>query len=222
MGNMNMKRIVLADDHSMLRQGLRVLLEAEPDFCVVGETGNGLEVSSLVDLLKPDVLVLDLMMPGLGGLDITRVVHHHFPAVKIVVLSMYTSAAYVSETLKAGAVAYVPKKATAEELVAAIREVLAGRRYISAALSNSEHIGEHLDNDRQNTGETLDPYDTLTRREREVLQLVGEGLTSAEIAERLIVSPRTIDMHRRHMVRKLRLSGQAALVRYTAQRGIAP
>jgi DNA-binding NarL/FixJ family response regulator len=220
---MNMTTLFLADDHPVVRQGLRVLLEAEPDFRIIGETGDGLEVSRLVELLHPDVLVLDLLMPGLGGLDIAREVQRHSPATKTVILSMYSNIAYVAESMKAGANAYIPKKSTAEELVTAIRAVMAGQIYISAMFSDeTKNIEERLEKLRQQAGETLDPYDTLTRRERVVLHLVGEGLTSAQIAERLVLSPRTVDTHRRHMVRKLGLSGQAALVRYALQRGIIP
>jgi DNA-binding NarL/FixJ family response regulator len=200
-----------------MRQGLRALLEVEPDFRIIGETGDGLEVISLVEHLQPDILVLDLMLPGIGGLDITRLVNKQFPTTKVVILSMYSSVAYVAESLAAGAIAYIPKKSTAEELVHAIREVIAGRQYISTFLSE-----DAIEIYQGQTGDTLDRYETLTRREREVLHLVGEGKTSAEIAERLFISPRTVDMHRRHLVRKLGLSGQAALVRYALQRGIVP
>jgi two-component system, NarL family, response regulator NreC len=209
--------ILLADDHPVVRQGLRLLLEAEPDFRVIGETGDGLEVTPMVERLHPDVLVLDLLMSGLGGLDITRQVKLQGAATRVVILSMYSNVAYVAGSLAAGAMAYVPKKSTAEELVHAIREVIAGRQYLSSSLSE-----EAVENYRSHTGGTLDRYETLTRREREVLHLVGEGYTSAEIAERLVISPRTVDMHRRRLARKLSLSGQAALVRYALQHGVIP
>ena len=209
--------ILLADDHIVMRQGLRLLLEAESDFCVIGETGDGLEVAPLADRLKPDVLVLDLLMPGLSGLDVARQVKLQSPETRIVILSMYLNVAYVAGALAAGASAYVVKKSSADELVHAIREVVAGRQYLSSSLSE-----EAIELHRRQTGETLDRYRTLTRREREVLHLVGEGYTSAMIAERLVVSPRTVDMHRRNLARKLGLSGQAAVVRYALQHGIFP
>jgi DNA-binding NarL/FixJ family response regulator len=130
---------------------------------------------------------------------------------------MYSHSAYVAEALEGGASAYVLKKSTAGELVTAVREALAGRRYLDSSLS-SEAI-EHYQVEARGR---LDPYQTLTRREREVLHLVAEGLTSAEIAARLAISPRTVDMHRRHLVRKLNLTGQAALVRYALQRRLYP
>jgi two-component system response regulator NreC len=209
--------ILLADDHPVVRQGLRMLLEVEPDFTVVAETGDGLQVVALVESLRPDVLVLDLMMPGLGGLEVTRRVRRQFPPTHIVVLSMYSDVAYVSEALEGGASAFVLKKSTAAELVGAIRDALAGKQYLNSSISY-----EAIERHRMQARGARDPYATLTRREREVLHLVGEGLTSAEIAERLDISPRTVDMHRRHLVRKLDLTGQAALVRYALQRGLQP
>ncbi len=215
--------ILLADDHPVVRQGLRLLLEEEADFRVIGETGDGLEVIGSVERLRPDVLVLDLMMPGLSGLEVARQVQLQSTATRVVILSMYTSVPYVAESLAAGAKAYVLKKSTAEELVHAIRQVVAGRQYLSPALSEEAgDIEYRIALHYKHAGDTLDPYETLTRREREVLHLVGEGLTSAEIADRLVISPRTVDMHRRNMARKLGLSGQAALVRYSLQHGIIP
>jgi DNA-binding NarL/FixJ family response regulator len=198
-----------------------LLLELEPDFRVIGETGDGLEVMPLVEQLRPSVLVLDLMMPGLGGLEVSRQMEFQAPATGVVILSMYANVAYVAEALAAGAEAYVLKKSTAEELVHAIREVVAGRQYLSSSLLEKASDIEHrIEHHRGQADETLNPYETLTRREREVLHLVGEGHTSAEIAGRLVISPRTVEMHRRHLVRKLGLSGQAALVRYALQHGI--
>jgi DNA-binding NarL/FixJ family response regulator len=216
-------KILLADDHSVVRQGLCLLLEEEPDFRVVGETGDGLEVAALVERLQPDVLVLDLILPGLSGLDVARQVHRQSPATRMVILSMHGGVAYVAESLSAGARAYVLKKSTAEELVHAIREVMAGRQYLGSALSEDMgDIQERLAAHRGKVEDTLGAYESLTGRERQVLQLVGEGYTSAEVAERLVISPRTVDMHRRHILRKLGLSGEAALARYAVQRGLIP
>ena len=136
---------------------------------------------------------------------------------------MYASVTFVAEALVAGAKAYVVKKSTAEELVYAIREVVDGRAYLSSSLSEEAgEIQQQIELYSKQASETLDPYETLTRREREVLHLVGEGYTSAEIGDRLYISPRTVDMHRRHMVRKLGLSGQSALMRYALQHGLLP
>jgi two-component system response regulator NreC len=200
-----------------------LLLEAEPDIHITGETGNVLEVMGLIKRLRPDVLVLDLMMPGLNGVEIARQVHQQFTTTRIVIFSMYTNVAIIAESLAAGAKAFIPKKSIVEDLVYAIREVVAGREYFSPTLSDEYgDIQQRLEAYRKRADESLDLYDTLTCREREVLHLVGEGYTSAEITQRLSISPRTVDMHRRHMVRKLGLCSQSALVRYTLQRGLIP
>jgi DNA-binding NarL/FixJ family response regulator len=210
--------LFLADDHPVVRQGLRLLLEAEPDFRVVGETGDGLAVLAAVRRLQPDVLVLDLMLPGLGGLEITRRVRQEQPQTQVVILSMHANVAYVAEAVDSGAAAYVLKKSTAGELATAIRAAQRGEQFLSAPFSPELIEEQH----RRQVGRQLDPYHTLTRREREVLHLVAEGHTSAAIAARLGISPRTVEMHRRNLAQKLGLSGQAALVRYGLQRGLGP
>jgi DNA-binding NarL/FixJ family response regulator len=210
--------IVLADDHHVVRQGLRLLLAAEPDMQIVGEAADGLEASQLVERLQPNILVLDLMMRGINGLEVTREVSKHSPKTKVVILSMYGKEAYVLEALRAGAKAYVLKEATSDELVRAIREAAVGHRYLSSSLS--EHAIEAY---MQKTGEAApDPYDTLTTREREVLHLSAQGGTNADIAARLYISRRTVEAHRASMMQKLGLRTQTDLIRYALQRGILP
>jgi DNA-binding NarL/FixJ family response regulator len=210
--------IVLADDHHVVRQGLRSLLEAEPDLSVVGETGDGLEAAQLVERLQPDVLVLDLMMPGLNGLEVTRQVSQRSPQTHVVILSMHANEAHVLEALRAGAAAYVLKESTSGELVRAVREAFAGRRYLSPPLSERA-IEAYM---QKAESAALDPYEMLTAREREVLHLVVEGHTSAEIAERLFISRRTVETHRANLMRKLHLRTHTDLIRYALQRGILP
>jgi DNA-binding NarL/FixJ family response regulator len=210
-------RLVLADDHLVVREGLRALLEAEPDFEVVGQTGNGSEVAALVDDVQPDVLVLDLMMPGIGGLDVIREITHRRPGTRIVVLSMHANEAYVLEALSHGAGAYVLKQSEAGELVRALREVAAGRRYLSPPLSDRA-LEAYLRQSESGVPERA----TLTPREREVLQLVAEGHTSPEIAERLFISPRTVETHRSNLMRKLGLRTPADVVRYAVRHGVLP
>jgi len=208
--------IVLGDDHKIVLRGLRALLESQPGVTVLGEAADGLKVTSLVERLKPDVLVVDLMMPGLSGFDVTRRVTKKLPKTHVVILSMYSSEAHVVEALRSGAAAYVLKDASAEELVTAIREAAVGRRYLSAPFSN-----DLIDSYLKRPG-GVDPYDTLTPREREVLHLVAEGLTSGEIAGRLFISPRTAESHRANLMRKLGLRSRTDLVRFAFQRGIVP
>lgn len=211
-----MTSIVLADDHPVVRQGLRALLEAETDFRLIGEAGDGLEAVQLAERLCPNVLVLDLMMPGLNGLEVARRVSQRTPQTRIVILSMYASEAYVLEAMKNGAAGYVLKDSTAADLVKAIREVAAGRRYLSSPLSERA-IEVYIESAKATT---LDLYDTLTTREREVFQMVVEGRTNAEIAARLIISPRTVETHRANLTRKLGLRTQTELIRYALRRGI--
>jgi len=208
--------IVLGDDHKVILRGLRAVLDAQPGLAVVGEASDGLKVAALAEGLKPDVLVLDLMMPGLSGFDVTRRVTKRLPKTRVVILTMYSSEAHVVEALRSGAMAYVVKDASADELVTAIREASAGRRFLSAPFSN-DLIETYL----KRPGGT-DPYETLTPREREVLHLVAEGLTSSEIAARLFISPRTAESHRANLMRKLGLRSRTDLVRFAFQRGIVP
>ena len=202
--------IVLGDDHKVILRGLRAVLDAQPGLAVVGEASDGLKVAALAERLKPDVLVLDLMMPGLSGFDVTRRVTKRLPKTRVVILTMYSSEAHVVEALRSGAMAYVVKDASADELVTAIREASAGRRFLSAPFSN-DLIETYL----KRPGGT-DPYETLTPREREVLHLVAEGLTSSEIAARLFISPRTAEYHLRKVFSKLGISSRRQLRHHLA------
>jgi len=210
--------LLLADDHKVVRQGLRAVLEAEPGFKVIGESGNGLDVLRLVEQLQPDVLVLDLMMPGLNGLEITRQVTKTSRKTRVIVLSMHKDESYVLEAMKNGATGYVIKDSSVEELIKAVHEAEANRRYLGPPLSNSA-IEAYIQ--RASTTE-LDSYHSLTTREREVFQLTAEGYTSSEIGARLFISPRTVEVHRANMMDKLDLHSQIDLIRYAIKRGILP
>jgi DNA-binding NarL/FixJ family response regulator len=210
--------ILLADDHRVVREGLRALLEAEPGFRVVGEVGDGLEAARMVERLRPNVLVLDMMMPGLHGLNVARQIRKRSPATRVVILSMHKDESYVLEALKNGAAAYVLKDASAEELVKAVHEAVAGRRYLSPPLSERV-IETFLSKTEPTAG---DPYESLTDREREVLHLAAEGRTNPEIADRLFISPRTVETHRAHLMQKLGLKNQTELIRFALKRGILP
>lgn len=210
--------ILLADDHHLMRQGLRLLLEREPRFRLLGETGDGMEAIRLAEKLTPDVLITDVMMPGVNGLEVARQISKTVPRTKIIILSMYTNDAYVHEALKNGASAYVLKDSQAADLVKAIWEVVEGRRFLSPPLS--ERALELYASRVQSVPD--DPYDLLTRREREVLQLVAQGRTSSEIAAQLFISPRTAEGHRANFMRKLGLQNNAEIVRYALKRGLLP
>ena len=211
--------ILLAEDHQLVRQGFRALLAAEKDLTIVGETGDGLEALRLAEHLKPRILVLDLMLPGLNGLEVTRQLSKRESQTKVIILSMHANEAYVLAALRNGASAYVLKDSSASDLVRAIREVLGGRRYLSPPLSEPA-MAMYLE--KAKTANSLDIYETLTNREREVLQLAAEGHTTAEIAGRLFISPRTVETHRANFMHKLALRSQTDLIRYALQRGILP
>jgi DNA-binding NarL/FixJ family response regulator len=210
--------IVLADDHHIVRQGLRALLEVEKDLQVVGEAGDGLEAVQTVELVGPKVLVLDLMMPGLNGLDVLKQIKKRSPNTQIVILSMYANEAYVLEALSNGASAYVLKDSKSADLVQAVREAAAGRRYLSPPLT--ARAIEVYQERAQATN--LDRYETLTAREREVLHLAAEGRTNSEIAVRLGISSRTAETHRANLMHKLDMHSQAELIRFALRRGIIP
>jgi DNA-binding NarL/FixJ family response regulator len=207
----------VADDHPIVRQGLRHLLEVESEFRVVGEAEDGIKALQLIERLKPDILVLDMMMPSLNGLEVLRRIKKISPITRTIILSMQSADAYVLEALKYGAAGYVLKETGPSELVNAVHEVIQGNQYLSPKLS------ERL----QTSGPRImdappDAYQTLTSREREILQMTVEGRTSQEIAEKLVISPRTIEVHRSNIMNKLGLHNQTELIRFAIKRGILP
>lgn len=210
-------RILVADDHVVVCKGLRSLLEAEPDFLVVGEVHDGLEILPLVAQLRPDILLLDIMMPGLNGLEVTRQIRQRQPNTRVVILSMHSSEAYVLEALRNGASGYLLKQSSEEDLVTGLRLVMQGQRYLSPPLSERA-LEAYFE--KASRGTIHDPYDDLTEREREVLHLAAEGLSTVEIGGRLSISPRTVETHRANLMDKLGLHTQTELVRYALRRGI--
>ena len=200
--------ILIADDHSVVREGVRMILAMEPDFDVVGEASDGLETVWWLGQLRPDVLVLDLSMPDVPGLDVIRQVPRRSPDTKVVVLSVHAEEAYAAQALNSGAVAYVVKTAGSLELVEGIRAAVDGGHYLSASLNPT------LIKTYQERAAIPDPYDSLTERQRQILHLVAEGRTSGEIAIQLDISRRTVEAHRANILRKLAIDSQAALIRY--------
>jgi DNA-binding NarL/FixJ family response regulator len=210
--------IVLADDHHVVRRGIKALLESDTDIKVIGEAGSGVEAVQLTSRLRPGVLVLDLMLADMSGLGIIRQVKKHSPETSVIILSMYGNDCYVVEALQAGAKGYVLKDSPPEELVRAVREAAAGHRYLAPPLSDRA-IEAYMQKAEDNM---LDPYDVLTSREREILHLVAYGLTSTEIANRLCISPRTVEVHRASMMHKLGLRNRTELIHYAVRRGLLP
>jgi len=210
--------LFVADDHPIVREGLRAVLETDAHFKLVGQAADGRETIRLVEELRPDVLVLDLMMPGLEGLEVIRQVARRSPRTRVVVLSMHANEAYVVAALGAGALGYVLKGSPAGELITAIRAVASGKRYFSAPISEKA-LERYM---QKSEGNPLDLYNTLTSREQEVLFQTAKGLSGLEIAKCLFISPRTVESHRANLMRKLGVRNQKELVRYAIERGLVP
>jgi DNA-binding NarL/FixJ family response regulator len=207
-------KVALIDDHPIVRQGLRNLLQTESSFQVVAEADDGIAGLDLVQRVRPDVLIVDLMMPGLNGLDLIKQVLKHLPRLRIVVLSMQSADSYVVEALNSGAAGYVLKETGPSEIIHAIKTIVAGERYLSPKLA------QRVVDSSTGRKRITDPYDSLTPREREILHLIVEGKTSVQIASRLVLSPRTVELHRSRIMKKLDLHNQTDIFRYALERGI--
>ena len=210
-------RLLLGDDHAMLRHGLKKILEDRQDWCVVAEAGNGRDAVREVVALKPDIAVLDIGMPLLNGLEATRQIVRHVPSVRVLILSMHSDQAYVTQALQAGAKGYILKESAAAELVEAISALASGKSFFSPAVA--QVVFDDYTRRLTEKGIT-DPYEALSEREREVLQLVAEGRSSKEIGDLLSISPATVETNRAHLLQKLGLHNTVEVVRYAARRGI--
>ncbi|MBI3941626.1 MAG: response regulator transcription factor [Chloroflexi bacterium] len=210
-------RVLLVDDHPVLRIGLRTLLEDEGDMEVIGEAGNGMEAVNLTQNLRPDVVVMDISMPGMDGLEATRRIKALYPETQVLILTVHAQERYLFPVLKAGAGGYVLKSAVDTELVNAIRTVAQGGAFLYPSATRMV-LEDYLS--RLNTSENQDDYERLSDREREVLRLIAIGHTSAEIAEMLILSPKSVDTYRTRIMQKLGLHSRADLVRYALSRGL--
>jgi len=216
-GNTAAVRVLLADDHAVVRDGLRLVLDGETDITVVGEASEGRETVAETRRLEPDVAVLDIAMPGLNGIEATRRIREFCPAVKVVILSMHATAEHIYQALDAGAHGYVLKESAGTEVVESIRAVLADRRYLSKRISDTI-VDEYL---RQRHPSTPGgPLASLTRREREVLQLVVEGKSSKEIAAIVHLSPKTVETYRSRMMQKLGVRDIPTLVKFAITHGL--
>ncbi len=207
-----MATVVVAEDHPIVREGIRAFLTQTTEHEIVAECGDGIAALELVKEHRPDVLITDLRMPGLDGLEVVRRVHQGFPNTAVVVLSMYSSDSYVSLAIRNGALGYVLKNTYIKDLNDAIVSALNGARFVSKGLSGRT----------QRESIPVDRYELLTIREREILQLVGDGLTASEISEKLSISPRTVEKHRSNLMHKLEVKNYADMIRFALQRGLIP
>lgn len=210
-------KVLVVDDHTIVREGVRILLEAQPDIEVVGEAADGQEAVAQVRALAPNVVLIDIAMPVLNGLEATRTIRHDYPQVQVIGLTMYESDEYFFQLLNAGASGYVLKKAASADLLAAIRAVHAGDMFLYPSLARrlvSDYLG------RVKSGEEQNRFDGLTAREHEVLKLIAEGHTNQVIADRLVISPSTVQTHRTRIMQRLDLHSRAELIQYAMRKGL--
>ena len=210
--------VLIAEDHTLVRSGIRALLESSPDVSVVGEAGNGREAVEMAKSLSPGLVLMDVGMAELNGIDAARQIHAASPTTRIVMLSMHEDRQYVFESLKAGAAGYVLKGAAFAELQSAIATVMGGKNYISPALSGA--VMEDYISRAQGAAGPMTELGRLSNREREVLQLIAEGKSSAEVAEVLHISVRTVDTHRHNIMVKLEIHSIAGLTKFAIRHGL--
>jgi len=210
-------RLLVADDHKIFRQGIKKLLEEEPDLQVVGESADGRETVKKATELKPDIVLMDIAMANLNGLEATKQIKKVLPEVKVIMLTMHKNEEYVLQSFQAGASGYILKEGAVEELVSAIRSISADKSFLSPTVSKTL-VDAYLR--KMETGKTETPFDLLTDREREVLQLIAEGYTNREVAKQLFISVKTVEAHRAHIMQKLNIHDIAKLVKYAIQKGL--
>lgn len=208
-------RILLADDHTLVRQGIRRMLEEEPDWSVVGEAGDGHEVLKMAEELKPDLAIVDVAMPHLNGIEAIRRILQKQPRMHVLVLSMYADESYVTQTLQAGARGYMLKDSADADLFEAVRTIAGGGTFLSPSIA--QQMRERVP---WTAASTADPYDTLTNREREVFQLVAEARSNKDIASLLGISLTTVETHRARVLNKLSLHSAAEIALYALRRGV--
>jgi DNA-binding NarL/FixJ family response regulator len=209
--------IVIAEDHTILREGLNALLSSQPDLKVVGEAGDGLEAISCVQECSPDLVLMDLSMPRMTGIDAIRKIKEELPQTKILALTAHETDEYILSTLTAGADGYVLKDANSDELLTAIRQVLGGRRYLSQGLSGTT-VDRLLDGDK--ASDIKSAWESVTQREREILKLIAEGHKNKDIADLLSISPKTVEKHRMNLMEKLDIHNAAELTALAAKKGL--
>ncbi len=214
---MNKIRVLVADDHTIVREGVRILLEAQPDIEVVGEAADGQEALERVRELLPDIVLIDIAMPNLNGLEATRAIKRDYPSIQTIALTMYESDEYFFQILNAGASGYILKKAASADLLTAIRAVYAGEVFLYPSVAR-RLVADYLS--RVKSGEEKSSYDGLTAREREVLKLIAEGHTNQVIADKLVISPSTVQTHRTRIMQRLNLHNRAELIQYAMRKGL--
>jgi two-component system response regulator NreC len=210
-------KVLLTDDHTLIREGIKALINRQPEFEVIGEAKEGKEAIRFAEKLSPSIVLMDLSMPRMGGIDAIREIKKRSPQIKILALTVHDSEEYVLAALKAGADGYILKDSNNEELIQALHNLLAGKKVLSPGISEKVIEG-YLAGKKTST--ILSPWDTLTQREREILKLIGEGNKNNEIADYLCISPHTVEKHRSNIMEKLNLHSVSALTAYAIEKGL--
>jgi DNA-binding NarL/FixJ family response regulator len=215
---MNKIKIILVDDHQMFRDGLKAILSDQPDIELIADLGSGQELIELLNSAVPDLILTDISMPEISGIELTEYVQKHFPQIKILILSMHSDEEYIIKALRAGANGYLPKETSITELLKAIQTIYKGENYFNKSISDT------ILNSISNKAEVkTDPSEEekLTKREIEIIQLVVEGLSNKEIANKLFISIRTVDSHKNHIMQKLHLKSSVEMVKYALKHKLA-
>jgi DNA-binding NarL/FixJ family response regulator len=210
-------KILVVDDHAIVREGVRMILAKESDFEVVGEAGDGAQALELTEGVRPDVVIMDISMPGMGGIEATQALRAKHPDIQVLALTMHEDESYVFQLLRAGAAGYVLKRAAAQDLVQAVRAAAKGEAFLYPSVARKV-VEDYLR--RVETGEERERYNGLTGREKEILTHIAQGLSNQQIAEKLYISIKTVQTHRAHILEKLGLHDRTELVRYAIRKGL--
>lgn len=210
-------KILIVDDHAIVREGVRMILAKESDLDVVGEAGDGQEALEVADRVRPHVVVMDISMPGIGGIEATQALRAKYPQIQVLALTMHEDETYVFQLLRAGAAGYVLKRAAAQDLVQAVRAAAKGEAFLYPSVARKV-VEDYLR--RVESGEERERYDGLTTREKEILTLIAQGSSNQQIAEKLFISIKTVQTHRAHILEKLGLHDRTELVRYAIRKGL--
>ncbi|MBI5483547.1 MAG: response regulator transcription factor [Deltaproteobacteria bacterium] len=210
-------RILIADDHAVVREGLRLILESTGEMCVIGEAVDGRDALQKAEALTPDVIIMDIAMPEMNGIDATQLICKLLPAVKVIILSMHHTNEHIFRAIQAGAKAYLLKESAGASVMKAVNSVMRGQMYFGAGVDNPMQFAGSPSHTPSKS-----PLDSLSRREREVLQMVVEGKTSVEIAEVLFISPKSVETYRSRLMLKLSVTNIPSLVKFALQHGITP
>jgi DNA-binding NarL/FixJ family response regulator len=214
-----MIKVMLVDDHTIVRDGIKALLTDQDDISIIGEASNGRDLLSLLKVHKPDILLLDISLPDYSGIELCEIVRRDYPGIQVLFLSMYTTEEYIFNAIKAGAQGYLPKNISQTELLLAIRTISQGSEYFSESISNII-LKSYIKKAKNKEPESLNPEESLSKRELEILKLFAEGFPNPQIAEKLFISTRTVESHKNHIMQKLGLKSTVDLVKFAIRNQI--